>query len=427
MEVALTISTDYDFRSPAELEQLVRAVLRADSNDENRWLEWKSSLDLTTKEAQFTIAKAVLGFANRPVEDALQFCKGTAYLVVGAEHDGTLHGVTPMDNAELGQKLKTYVGGAVRWNASSITIDGKSVLVVIVEAPRPGDDFHTLQKDFDKHYAGTIFVRHAGRTERAGPDEIRLLQERLLAGVQEPVIADIQIDTAGSDPLYTLDDSKDAVNAWIEEHRASIEDGKPDATQFANAMNMVNGNKRDRFDAEVAKHLTQTRLILPNAARQALVKSEANKLRLTVHNTSESALQSAVLRLSFRADQVEIFEGSVREEYNLPVRPRWQDIDRIAFPTHPFRAPKIRNPSIRISHEAEEITVEWTVGNLQAGQRLNSPAITVLPRSTDPNPLSVEWSISCMNRRGRQIGTITVAVDQTRILQLAIAGDPAAP
>ena len=49
-----------------------------------------------------TIAKAVRGFANRRVEDALRLCKGTANLIVGAEHDGTLRGVTPMDNAVKG-------------------------------------------------------------------------------------------------------------------------------------------------------------------------------------------------------------------------------------------------------------------------------------------------------------------------------------
>ena len=59
------------------------------------------------------------------------------------------------------------------------------MLVVVVSAPRPGDRMFTLEKQFTvtgkTYLAGTIFVRHHGKTEQADPGDIRALEARLLA------------------------------------------------------------------------------------------------------------------------------------------------------------------------------------------------------------------------------------------------------
>jgi hypothetical protein len=61
----LHIDTAAAIRRPADQAALVQAVLTADGTDETYWLEWKSRLDLTAAEGRFTVAKVILGLANR--------------------------------------------------------------------------------------------------------------------------------------------------------------------------------------------------------------------------------------------------------------------------------------------------------------------------------------------------------------------------
>ncbi|WP_162793465.1 AlbA family DNA-binding domain-containing protein [Rhodococcus sp. AQ5-07] len=423
--MTLNIATDRAFRSDDELEQLVRAVLAANKNDESRWLEWKSSHDLTTSEALFAIAKAVLGFANRTIIDANKTCEGTAYLVVGAEHDHGLIGVAATDGALLGQKLKTYIGGAVRWTLAFVEIDGKAVLVVTVDAPRPGDSMHTLRKNYEKFHAGTIFVRRAGRTEYAGPEDIRLLEERLLAGQRTLEISDIVVRPQCPEPLFIIDDSPKKIAQWVEARRASIEQTVPDPTPFQSAMNRDTGvwdRKRRNFDSQVDKYMTDVERILPFAARQALVESSGNKLRVMVQNTSGHALSSVLMRLSFPSDLVEVFDGHVGGEYSLPSPPVWQNIDFAPhFPDPLAKFEALQNLQFHLSCEDSRLILEWRVGNLQADHRLTSPAFTVLPQSIETQSLTVEWALSSSDREGRQTGTFDLDVDQNNYMPLAIA------
>ena len=59
------------------------------------------------------------------------------------------------------------------------------MLVIIVNAPTPGDRMFTLEKQFTvtgkTYLAGTIFVRHHGHTIQAGSGDIRAPEARLLA------------------------------------------------------------------------------------------------------------------------------------------------------------------------------------------------------------------------------------------------------
>lgn len=87
------IGTSRALRTDDELLRLVAAIhgSRLEAQETN-WLEWKSSLDLNAAAGKFAVAKAVLGFANRSVEDARLNCGGVAYLVVGVE-PGTVAGI----------------------------------------------------------------------------------------------------------------------------------------------------------------------------------------------------------------------------------------------------------------------------------------------------------------------------------------------
>jgi hypothetical protein len=179
-----------ELRTPNALAQLVYAVAKASPNDELDWIEWKSSYDLTDRPTQGTIARHILGMANRRPEQARLHAEGCGYLVIGAE-PGKVTGVAELDPADLSQAIRPYLGaeGPV-WTPGYIPLTRVSVLVVVVNAPRSGDRIFALEKQFtartpegqSKTYlAGTIFVRHHGKTEQADPGDIRALEARLLA------------------------------------------------------------------------------------------------------------------------------------------------------------------------------------------------------------------------------------------------------
>lgn len=106
--VALSIDTSQALRGTTDLRLLVNAVVAATDHDEANWIEWKSDLDLTTKEGCFQIARTVLGMANRLPERAKATCEGLGFIVIGVE-PGNLCGITSVDPARLDQLIEPYV------------------------------------------------------------------------------------------------------------------------------------------------------------------------------------------------------------------------------------------------------------------------------------------------------------------------------
>jgi hypothetical protein len=97
-------------RTRAEQVGLLDAVRDAAAHEqETSALEWKGSLDLSSKRDLTKIVKAVLSFANRQPDEAGRTFGGCAYLLVGVE-PGTLAGVQPIDAATLESSLVQYIG-----------------------------------------------------------------------------------------------------------------------------------------------------------------------------------------------------------------------------------------------------------------------------------------------------------------------------
>jgi hypothetical protein len=100
--MALKIDTSGDLRIMDELVELIKANYDAPPGaQETNFLEWKSSLDLDTLADKFAVAKAILGFANRSLDQASLACEGAAYLVVGVA-PGQAKGVEDLDHAKFG-------------------------------------------------------------------------------------------------------------------------------------------------------------------------------------------------------------------------------------------------------------------------------------------------------------------------------------
>lgn len=186
--MVLTIDTSRALRTPDQVLSLIQAVYEAAPEDESRAVEWKSGYaDLTSAEVSFSIGRAILGLANRPVTVAAASFEGMGYVLVGVE-PGSLNGQPVPDSAELLNAVHRYTGhGWPYLDARTLALDGVSVLVVTVEPPHEGDRVALLQKPYQAMKGsmvpkGTIFVRQPGATERASRTELEMLQDRLLSG-----------------------------------------------------------------------------------------------------------------------------------------------------------------------------------------------------------------------------------------------------
>jgi hypothetical protein len=63
--MTLRIDTSSEFSSYEDRAGLVRAIVAAQPEDELDWIEWKVAGDLSKGPTQGTIARHILGMANR--------------------------------------------------------------------------------------------------------------------------------------------------------------------------------------------------------------------------------------------------------------------------------------------------------------------------------------------------------------------------
>jgi hypothetical protein len=182
---------------------LLDAVFRADANDEQTWLEWKSTLDLRSKEQMATIvAKAIIAMANRDPDRAATTVGGIGILLIGME-PGAVHSVAQVDNADLDKLVSPYVGadGPV-WQPHWTQYDDRQVLIIEVTPPRWGDPIHAFRKEFQPTRDpaaqaagrgrtvqpitnGAIFVRKLAQSVPADHMEITRLANRRASGAQD--------------------------------------------------------------------------------------------------------------------------------------------------------------------------------------------------------------------------------------------------
>ena len=219
----INLDTRAAIRHP-DLVRVVHAVVDADEHDEADWIEWKSDLDLSTKRGCFSVARTILGMANRAPASASLACEGLGYIVVGAEPGG-LRGVTSVDPADLDQTLGPWLGGVEgpRYSPTYVYVDGMKVLVVVVEAPKNGDPIYSLRREFDGIRDGEVFVRKMGRTERANSLDLRALVER--ARAPAAVLPGLEVSLVGDVPLSWFDRTTidSVVTEWAGDRQRAME------------------------------------------------------------------------------------------------------------------------------------------------------------------------------------------------------------
>lgn len=208
-------------RTHTQVGKLVAAVISAEPHDEADWIEWKSELDLGSREGQGTLARHILGMANRDPGNALKAAGGCGYVLVGVE-PGTCSGIVPIDPADLEPRIQLFLGqdGPV-WQPLWVNEAERHVLVVVIDPPAQGDPPHTLRRPFGKYDDGDVFVRRMGATHKASSTEI----QRLVARAENPVESgrlDVELVSLEEPRITPLDCSRAVADSWLNRQRSQL-------------------------------------------------------------------------------------------------------------------------------------------------------------------------------------------------------------
>ncbi|WP_445168779.1 hypothetical protein ACTXG7_05305 [Mycolicibacterium sp. Dal123E01] len=437
------LDTTVPMRTQDELHTLVQAIYDSPGGQETNWLEWKCGHDLSTNEGRFAVSKAILGFANRAVDQAQQVCEGLAYMVVGVE-PGAAPGVSPFDHATLSQRVKTYVDGP-RWTPNYVPFEGVTVLVIVIEAPRAGHRIHTLQKEFSNgksaNKAGTVFHRSTAHTEPAGPKEIAMLEDRLLAGTLSPDL-DLRL-SAHPDPLLRLDLNPDSLQDWLVRHEvyvranngapadqppprpkrepqspieriAGLYDFSPDVSSTWMRGLYADPKDRDEYERRFSSYFAKLRHgALTNAVVRAIVRGNGNKIAFNVGNDTNDSVTGIQLSVTVPSLDLVVFT-TVSGPDPLPPLPRWPDHFKDMLrpsPSPSFSPHDLHGPttgSLIDMGDAYEIT--WDIGNLRPGEWAAPVEVTVIPSVDTPSEVEVKMVARAMDRRRSTNATAMISV-----------------
>ncbi|GAA4324973.1 hypothetical protein BJY14_002576 [Actinomadura luteofluorescens] len=450
------------FRRPSELRRLVEAVRAADDKDESLWVEWKSTLDLTSQPGLLHLVRQILGFANRDPEVAAQWCEGNAYLLVGVS-PGQLQGVAGVDPQRLVQTLQPYLGSEITWTPEYVTVEGREVLVVEIGPPKPGDPIRFLLKDLfitkktqtadgpkDKRHGyhhGTILIRRPGDTERADQHEREMLQRRLRAAgtrLHTVLVADpprIEAAPALDELLagFTERERERLLAARYEPPAAATDGAQPRgffAAAAARAMVPPDPRSREEYAAEIEAYLEQVRRDVRDAVTGDLKDHRPAHLALTLVNTGEQPFAGVEVTVIVQSPEVRCIDPNWEtnsKNLDLPDPPKPcgtppSSPPLIASFSH-LQIPTPYRPHIPVltNWEAEQrpegVRISFDPIDLRAHARIVLEPVPLAIAPGTAGPLSVHWTAAGIDAAGQDSGTIALTVEPSTLPILSAAPD----
>ena len=451
--MSLAIDTSRAFRFPDELAGLVTVVVQhAGDYEETNWLEWKAGLDLTSEAAFCHLPHTVLGFANRDPEVAAQHAEGFAYLIIGAE-PGDVSGVTPIDSGDMSSKLRSYMGDTIRWHAAYVDTDGKKVLVLSVEPPRPGDPIHTLRKKLRNHPPGQIFVRLHGQSVIASPDHIEMLSKRLTSGNH---IGDVQVSLADDDGIAAVPDvqlllrqwrdqeagqrSRPVKHATANEQEASVPRVYTDimtrAMEAAQAFGSFDTRSPEQYDEELAQYLDRAEEALTARAVHLHSRGERGCLRLVLANHTQKVFRQVQVRA-----QVDPAADLVSEDTwpCMPSPPKdwgafvpnipgyYEPSASLTLSTSMIQphAYEALAPRPQLTHNGNGVAIRYPPMDLRPGEQTVLDPVGLRPLVAPGAEVAITWSVTAFNTDGHRQGTLHLPVVANQIYLSCLTEDPA--
>lgn len=453
--VALGIDITRAFRFHDEILRLVGAVVVAAGTDESTWIEWKGTLDLSQDSAFWHLPRHVLGFANREPASAALNAEGYAYLIVGAE-PGSVTGITPIDPGDLSAKLRAYVGERIGWHPQYVTVQGRDVLVIVVEPPRPGDSIHPLRKPMQSMQPGVILVRLPGQTVQARAEHIEMLEKRAKASAN---VVDLTVATWGAGRLEHAPDLEPLTAPLIEEMRARLlakqsanaagssgEDVRL-SVAFTEALGRAIAGRGTAYAEDVEVYLNEWARAVRRRRDVLFERHAPSHLKLTVKNNTDR---------NFRAVQVNVFLPGARsldpDDQRWPRLPKEPEApalqsarpaplfslfahDPQTFTPGPFPSDLFASAALRVvqplapqkrlrrSQGPGGLLLEYPEIDLRPRQELMLQSVCIEVLDPGAETVLVEWDVTATNADGKLAGQISLPVTAST---LRLAGIEAA-
>jgi len=429
-QILIDIDLGSALRSPSELVALASAVISAKPGDESHFLEWKSTLDLESSAGQYAIARTVIGMFNRSVELASSAFEGVGYILVGVE-PGTAAGVDIPDSAKVTAGIAKYLAGPqIRWYHLSVSLEDVTVLVVVVESPKPGDRIASLAKTFQPEKgkgadAGTIFVRTSGQTLPATSADIQSLENRLLESMRAPSLRAASGLTIPSFGLTMLEDDPAGVQAWIEQKQNGLLLSEQVRVHPAFQQD---GRTPEQFRDDVERYGRDLSAQAPQKARSRLYSLYKNDAwALTVDNEEPEALRDVELSLLLPPG-FEIHTTDPRYKEVRAPRPFNSGVSAvdIAFAGLPqaLDVPRFSPTSLSVDKQNGGWSVTASFKLIQAHKRETSDPFVIIGLSSKVDRalgFMATATIRAANRRGKVDTVVSIASERVRsvsILQL---------
>ncbi|WP_030375279.1 AlbA family DNA-binding domain-containing protein [Streptomyces rimosus] len=402
------------FRYPSELRRLVEAVRSAGDCDETRWIEWKSTLDLTTTAHIQHVAKQLLGFANRDPETAEKWAQGHAYLVIGASPQ-ELKGVAPIDPERLVSQVRPYVGSEITWTPEYVRVDDTDVLVIIVDPPHPGHSIHLVRKDLQRYKPGTVLIRRPGQTEAADVDEMAMLQRRLLTRTAQVELTVEPLRTT----IEACPDFQAVLDTWIAGERAA----RLDAWAKRRPGSDHRTDKQHR--REMDRFLEQARAILLARGIRRFARYKPSMLALRMVNPSERnftlvRVTLTVNGISVRKLNKRLFDLLDEDEPDLPgpisLPVQWEagrrdavgcsDLDGEPFRIEHFGAAR---SGWQTSTAGDKAHIVFAPCDLRPHETVDLPPVPLGLAAKPGTTVNVAWEATATNADCKAVGSIAVS------------------
>ncbi|MFF3716087.1 AlbA family DNA-binding domain-containing protein [Streptomyces prasinus] len=410
----MTLDVDHSkaFRTPLQLRSLAEAVKSAGEHDENDWIEWKSNYNLSEKQTKATLARHILAMANRSVEKSSQAASGFGYILVGVE-PGKVSGVATIDLADLESGIRPYLGPqGPEWIPSYVAVGGKEVLVIAVDPPKDGDPIHTLHKDFDKYYAGMIFVRRTAQTVIAGPGEVLLLTQRAQSSEERQSLSIESLDNPVEVPSWPW--LEETVSSLLEKERKIVEAGKKRRSSGSGFITPPNFDYRSESDyvREAEDYLCRYKEYLFDVAMQSYVQKGYGLLRLHLKNSQERSYQQVRLELDL-PDGISAFLGEdyAGDDVEAPGRPKplgeYYSLMRSNIVDMRGIVSARALPDVNMRVEGDAVLCD--VVSLRAEETLSLPTVHLMTTERlGESPLVMPWSVTAVNALGRTRGHLEI-------------------
>jgi hypothetical protein len=411
-------------RGPVDRLALVQYVRDTSALQEKDWVEWKSGYDLTTKPGRASVAKHLIGFANRDPSAASSTSEGFAYLLLGVE-PGAVPGMDVLDSADIENGIRPFVGDELRFDIDYVPIHAMHVLFFVVDPPKAGDPIHCLRKESvdletgKALRAGTIYVRKAGKTEQANPADIDRLTER---AKNVSATVSLSVDVRVIDPPQALpanifsDGTRDRALGEIEQGlMKSLPAGRPRDMIYLRPVGET--RSRDGFERQVNAFVKNAKRHWWAYAAVEVLEASPHPLRLELVNPTEHNYADVVveLRIPLGRDLVHLSVSDARHHLQPPEPPEPYGTNALA--SHKLLS-RINPAVFRGPQALDHIDGDRSSTNIRFG------AIHVRPLTPHQMPdvymilgpplkatdIPVEWRATSSSTSGQMTGTVIVSV-----------------